>query len=429
MATAQQELRTYRALQATPLQRAHRGAGKTPTLPSASPMSDFFQHGLISTLHRLVPVRMRDQIESLPAEESITLVLPCHYTEIGTAALKTMIAALREATFLKNVVISMNGIPEDRLSSVKRFWSGLKLPHLVLWNDSPDLLQDLEQRELLVTTGKGLNLWLAIGWLAMNGTSGTVLVHDCDIANYRLDILAALALPVARIGYRFCKGYYSRVREELYGRVTRLFVIPLVRSLVRVLGHAPLLDFIDSFRYPLSGEYSMTVETALDLPVESGWGLEIGSLCEFHRLLDPGAVCQVDLAILYDHKHRALNPEQPGEGLLHSATEIAISLLTHLQREGCGLDAKTLESVVHAYESVSKDFVRRYEHVAILNALPFDSLREARATDAFAANLSDACAKFLAGKRSRALPPWRAMLRSNWTPEYCVIAHHLRGDR
>jgi glucosyl-3-phosphoglycerate synthase len=385
-------------------------------------MSDFFQHGLISTLHRLVPVRMRDQLESLPADESITLVLPCHYTEIGTPALRTIRGALGRATFIGNVVISMNGIPEDRISEVKRFWSGLKLPHVVLWNDSPDLLQNLEQRELLVTPGKGLNLWLAFGWLALDGRSGTILVHDCDIANYRLDILAALALPVARFGYSYCKGYYSRVREELFGRVTRLFVIPLVRSLVRVLGHAPLLDFIDSFRYPLSGEYSMTVETALELPVESGWSLEIGSLCEFHRLLDPGAVCQVDLAIAFDHKHRALNPEQPGEGLLHSATEIAMSLLSHLEREGCGLDAKTLESVVRAYESVSKDFVRRYQHVAILNALPFDSLREARATDAFAANLSEACAQFLAGKRSRTLPPWRVMLRSNWAPEYCVIA-------
>ena len=97
----------------------------------------------------------------------------------------------------------------------------------------------------------------------------------------------ALALPVAGLGYSFCKGYYSRVREELFGRVTRLFVLPLVRSLVRVLGHMPLLDFIDSFRYPLSGEYSMSFDTAMNLPIESGWALEIGSLCELHRNLDP----------------------------------------------------------------------------------------------------------------------------------------------
>jgi hypothetical protein len=166
------------------------------TLPLAGSMSDFFQQGLISTLHRLVPVQTRDQIEDLRADESITLVLPCHYTEIGTAALKTIISALDEGTFIGNVVISMNGIPEDRISDVKRFWSGLKLPHVVLWNDSPELLQGTRATGTACHDRQRTYLWLAFGWLTVDGT-------------------------------------------------------------------------------------------ALDLPVESGWGLEIGSLCELHRLLDP----------------------------------------------------------------------------------------------------------------------------------------------
>jgi glucosyl-3-phosphoglycerate synthase len=176
----------------------------------------------------------------------------------------------------------------------KRFWSRLQKPHVVLWNDSPALLQQLANHGSYFDPGKGLNLWLAFGWIAANQSSGTILVHDCDIANYNLDLPLALALPVARLGYGYCKGYYSRVCEELFGRVTRLFVIPLVRSLVRVLGHMPLLDFIDSFRYPLSGEYSMSFETAMNLPIESGCALEIGSPCELHRNLDPKTICQVD---------------------------------------------------------------------------------------------------------------------------------------
>ena len=245
---------------------------------------------------------------------------------------------------------------------------------MVLGNDSPALLQQLGDQGLQFKPGKGLNLWLAFGWIAANQSSGTVLVHDCDIANYNLDLPLALALPVARLGYSFCKGYYSRVSEELFGRVTRLFVIPLVRSLVRVLGHMPLLDFIDSFRYPLSGEYSMSFDTAMNLPIESGWALEIGSLCELHRNLDPKTICQVDLAMLYDHKHQNLDPAQPGKGLLGTASEIAGSLLTHLEREGSLLDAKTLDSVMHTYQTVSNDFVRRYQHVANLNVIPIRSI-------------------------------------------------------
>ena len=386
-------------------------------------MSDFFQHGLISTLHRLVDDPIAGRVDELsPGTGPIDLLLPCHYAEIGTAALDGIIDRLRDASFLSSIVISMNGIPDGRTEEMQRYWSRLQKPHVILRNDSPSLLDQLRKRDLAASPGKGLNIWLALGWLAIHRGSGAILIHDCDIVNYELDITASLAIPIARMGYSFCKGYYSRVREELFGRVTRLFLIPLVRSLERVIGHTPLLDFIDSFRYPLAGEYSIKFETAMELPIESGWGLEIGSLCELHRHLDPVAVCQVDLAISYDHKHRILDPEQPGEGLLHTASEVAVSLLTHLEREGCRLDVRTLESVEKAYRTVSKDFVRRYQHVAILNGLPFDISREQQTADAFAKTLSEACSEFVRGTRSRSLPPWRRILRSDWRPEFSVVA-------
>jgi glucosyl-3-phosphoglycerate synthase len=384
-------------------------------------MSDFFQHGLISTLHRLVNGPIPNRPEPLSALEPIVLVLPCHYGEIGTGALQGIVKTLGDAKFLSRVVISMNGVPDHLTGEAQRFWSRLKRPHVVLWNDSPTLLQQLENMGLQFSSGKGLNLWLAFGWLAANQTSGTVLVHDCDIANYNLDLPRALALPVAQLGYGFCKGYYSRVGEELFGRVTRLFVIPLVRSLVRVLGHMPLLDFIDSFRYPLSGEYSMSFDTTMNLPIESGWALEIGSLCELHRNLDPKTICQVDLAMQYDHKHQNLDPGQRGKGLFRTASEIAASLLTHLEREGSLLDAKTLTSVVETYAMVANDFVRRYQDVAKVNALPFDLTRETRAAQAFTETLSDVCGDFLRGHQAHSLPPWRRILHSEWRPAFSVI--------
>jgi glucosyl-3-phosphoglycerate synthase len=84
------------------------------------------------------------------------------------------------------------------------------------------------------------------------------------------DLPVALIQPIAALGYRFCKGYYNRVQEQLYGRVTRLFLIPLVRALIRTLGHNPLLDFIDSFRYPLAGEMALDLDLAKRLPWETG---------------------------------------------------------------------------------------------------------------------------------------------------------------
>jgi glucosyl-3-phosphoglycerate synthase len=384
-------------------------------------MSDFFQHGLISTLHRLVDGPIADRHRARAALPSVVLVLPCHYAEISTLALNGIIKKVNAAEFISQVVISMNGISPDRVDEVKLFWSRLKIPHVVLRGDCPNFLNQLEKDKLCPDPGKGLNLWLAFGWLAVNRSSGTVVVHDCDIINYGLDLPLALALPVAELGYDFCKGYYSRVREELFGRVTRLFMIPLLRSLIRVLGHTPMLDFLDSFRYPLSGEYSMSFDTAMDLPVENGWAIEIGALCELHRHLDPETICQVDLAILYDHKHQSLDPAEPGKGLLRMAFEIAVSLLTHLEREGSLLDSKTLESVWRTYETVSNGFVRRYQHVANLNALPFDSSREKATVKAFYDILGTTFSDFLGGRKTDSLPPWRRMLKSGWIPEFSVI--------
>jgi hypothetical protein len=104
------------------------------------------------------------------------------------------------------------------------------------------------------------------------------------------------------------------------------------------------------------------------------------------------------------------------------ASDIAGSLLTHLEREGSLLDTKTLESVLRTYQSVSNDFVRRYQHVAQLNSLPFDLSRETLTAKVFSETLSDTCLDFLQGRKARSLPPWRRMMQSEWRPELNVIA-------
>ncbi|MFI5322253.1 MAG: hypothetical protein ACHQ6U_01690 [Thermodesulfobacteriota bacterium] len=48
--------------------------------------------------------------------------------------------------------------------------------------------------------------------------------------------------------YEFCKGYYSRVTDRMYGRVTRLFISPVIRALKKIFGHLPFLVYLDGFR-------------------------------------------------------------------------------------------------------------------------------------------------------------------------------------
>ena len=116
------------------------------------------------------------------------------------------------------------------------------------------------------------------------------------------------------LDFVFCKGYYSRVTNKLHGRVTRLMVTPLVRSLQDLVGKHQFLTFLDSFRYPLSGEFCMTVDVARVNRIPADWGLEVGSLAEVYRNYSPQRVCQTDIAENYEHKHQVLSVGESREG-------------------------------------------------------------------------------------------------------------------
>jgi len=390
-------------------------------------MSDFFQHGLISTLHRLNPAEPVED-EDL-SEAGLGLLLPCHFREIGSTALVDMIKTLNRLTCFEHIIISVNGgagrdhsPPSDAdLSSALQYWSQLNAPHTILWNDSPGFLAWLKDENMPAMPGKGLNLWSGLGFALSQTELRALIIHDCDIQNYTVSLPISLAVPVARMEYQFCKGFYSRVQEQLYGRATRLFMIPLVRALVRTLGHLPLLDFIDSFRYPLAGECALSTGVAASLSVENGWGVEIGWLCEAYRLIDPEEICQVDLAMRYHHRHQSIDPERPAEGLLGMVSDIALSIFTHLEKEGCRLDSSILDEVVSGYEQTANDMIRRYRDVAEFNKLPFARDEERQTTRLFQERLRFVAGEFSRGTRMQSLPPWGQLLREGSFPADDIV--------
>src|SRR4051812_41091355 len=179
--------------------------------------------------------------------------------------------------------------------------------------------------------------------------------------------------------------YYSRVTDRLYGRVSRLFLAPLLQALVRVAGHHPLLDFLLSFRYPLAGEVALSLPLARGLPGTTGWGLEIATLCEAFRGIDPREICQVDGGGGYDHKH------QPAVGSLQEmAQEITRELLAQLAREGALTDRPFQAAVQQAFRREATDAQRRYAALARMNGLVFDAEEENRMAEAFASIITAA---------------------------------------
>ena len=380
-------------------------------------MSDFFQHGLISTLHRLNQAEA-DEDQTLQ-EAGLGLLLPCHARDIDAKPLIDTVATLNQLSLFDHAIISINGFPS--VHDAIDFWSQLRTPHTLLWNDSPTFISWLRNHDLPAVSGKGLNLWSGLGFAVSETELQALVIHDCDIQNYTASLPISLAVPVAGLEYEFCKGFYSRVQEQLYGRATRLFVIPLVRALVRTLGHLPLLDFIDSFRYPLAGECALSTGVAASLSVENGWGVEIGWLCEAYRLIDPEEICQVDLAMRYHHRHQSINPERPTEGLLGMVTDIALSILTHLEKEGCPLDSSTLAEVVSGYEQTANDIIRRYRDVAEFNKLPFNRDEERQTARLFQERLRFVAEEFNEGTRMQSLPPWDQLLREVSFPAESIV--------
>src|SRR5205085_8281472 len=125
-----------------------------------------------------------------------------------------------------------------------------------LWNDGPriqELFRKLDESELNPgPDGKGRNVWISLGYVLASEQARMVALHDCDIITYSRELLARLFYPVAHpaLGFDFCKGYYARYTTKLNGRVMRLLVTPLFRSLESIIGPHPFLVYMDTFRYP-----------------------------------------------------------------------------------------------------------------------------------------------------------------------------------
>ena len=91
------------------------------------------------------------------------------------------------------------------------------------------------------------------------GNTEAVALHDCDILTYNRNLLARLVYPVAnpKFNFDFAKDIIPRVSDgKVKGRVARLLVTPLLRALEKTIGNNEFISFVDSFRYPLAGEFS-----------------------------------------------------------------------------------------------------------------------------------------------------------------------------
>ncbi len=323
-------------------------------------MSDFFQNGEIATFHKLKRRELGEleaELEQVSKHRPISLVLPYIPVELQGAGLPRIAQELRHVRYLKNVIVTVGRASREDFDDAKKFFSALPQKPKLIWCTGPRLeaiYALLGQNGIDVgEDGKGRSAWIAYGYILALEDSKVIALHDCDVVTYDRELLARLCYPVTH--------------PNIHGRVTRIFVSPLIRSLKATLGSDQFLDYLDSFRYILAGEFSMDTELSRRLRIPGDWGIEVGVLAEVHRNCVLSRVCQVDLSDNYEHKHQPMLLEDPDKGLLKMGTDIAKCLFRNMASRGYTLSHEFFISLKSCYLRIAQDFITRYEHDSAIN--------------------------------------------------------------
>ena len=368
-------------------------------------MGDFYQNGVITTLHNL----NRRPVEEIEAElrtfskvRPLGLILPSLFSELEGPALKNIVEELKQVDYLEEIVIGLDAANEEQYQYALDFFSVLPQRKNILWNDGPRLKAidaKLKQEGISpVEKGKGRNVWFCMGYALASGKARSIAMHDCDILTYKRDLLARLIYPVANpnFNYMFCKGYYARLAGgKMNGRVNRLLVTPLIRALKKACAPSDILDYLDSFRYSLAGEFSFRADVMSDIRIPSDWGLEIGVLSELKRNYATNRICQVDIADVYDHKHQDLSADDATKGLAKMSTDISKALFRKLATNGQVFSTEAFRTIKATYYRMALDLIETYQNDAMINGLGFDRHKEEQAVETFSQCIMDAGSSFL----------------------------------
>ena len=181
-----------------------------------------------------------------------------------------------------------------------------------------------------VTHGKGDALYKGAAC-----SQGDILVFlDTDIIN--IDERFAMGLIGPLLSFKeilLSKAYYHRPRFKMRGktifggRVTRLFMLPMLKILCRMYNFS---EGLEDFKYPLSGEVAMTREVFESLAMPYHYGVDIAILIEMYKKFGYETFSQVDMRE-HIHHHR------PDKALVEMVEQITKELFW-LVRENINLD-------------------------------------------------------------------------------------------
>jgi len=335
----------------------------------------------ITTLHDLT-----DPTPRAPLGES-AVVVPIAGERPGEVTPEHVFETL--ATLSPADVVVPLRAPADTAAAFREWVQSFDLPVTVLWCNADGVAEILGDHGLDGPSGKGQDVWLGLGVAAERAEY--VAVHDADATTYSETHVPRLLAPL-QAGFSFVKGFYARIEDgKLYGRLTRLFVAPLLSALAEQYD-PPLLSYLSAFRYPLSGEFAFTAEAARRVRAQRNWGLEMGLLGEAYTTVGRNHTAQVDLGV-HRHDHR---PVDGNSGLSAMADHVAEALFCALRDHGIKPE---YSSLVESYRTAGKQYVKQYAADASFNGLSYDPDSELRQVRRYATSIEPP-------GRDRRLPAW-----------------------
>jgi len=367
-------------------------------------MGDFFQNGVITTLPRLGESDL-DYLESELLEHSkrrnMVLLLPALYSEFETPAMHKIIKELKEVKYLYKIVLGLDQADKKQYEEVKKVMSSLPTQVKVIWNDGErmqNLIKKMKEAGFgsVVHKGKGLNVWLMLGYILSDRDAYAIALHDCDIVNYSREVVARLLYPVVHpaLDFEFNKGYYSRVTDKLHGRATRLFYTPLIRSLQKIFGNSKYLEYMDSFRYALSGEFAFIRSLARGIRISPTWGLEVSTLSEVYHNTSFKRICQSEIMDTYEHKHQNIGDNALKGGVMKMANDISQTIFRVMAQEGVVFSEEIFKTLLATYFQESRYAISKSNALSIINGLKYSRQNEIEAVTAFNEALKVAADKF-----------------------------------
>jgi glucosyl-3-phosphoglycerate synthase len=377
-------------------------------------MSDFHQFGPVTAIPLLAardPEEMEQRLEELTERFPVSLVIPMIPSEMDRPALGRILDELCQVKWIDTLVVSLNRATLEDYRRALEFFDRYQGRKMVLWSESPAVsafVSDMAAAGLYTgETGKGRACWLAIGLILAEDRTSYIAFQDADVINYTRWMLGRLVLPAIEptVDFDFVKAYYGRVSDRLHGRVTRLLLTPLLGAFTSLIGQDPYIRYLSSFRYALSGEFTIKRDLAEQVRLPCDWGLEIVTLFEALRHRAPGRLCQVEITERYDHKHQDLSGQDPTQGLNRMARDVIKHLLRTLAAAGVNLGPGLLMSLLAAYQRQAEDAVSDSYAVAVVNHLLYDRHGEEQSVQVFAEALRASVDEFLADPLGPPLVP------------------------